>query len=392
MLTILALALVGTLTGITTGLIPGIHPNTVVFILLGTLINAPTAAAITFITATAAAHSLINHLPAILIGAPDSDSALASVPGKQLLAEGQGILAVKTAMRAGLYTAAASLVLLPLTVYILPVLDSTVDPILPYLLSIVFGFMILDSENIPHALLITGMAAAAGIITLSIKSLNASLALFPLFTGIFGLPIILTTLETDTPFQETGEPFQQPAVKGSIVGTLAGILAGFLPGLGPSGTLSIFASRITERKTFIAAIGSISTADTFFAILALYIIGNPRSGASVAVQKLTSLTTGTVLLITGTLCLATGVCYLLTYHHIDQLAGLYTPVDTRLLVPAIIIGLITAILLTTGIAGIGILSMATGTGIIIHRLRARTSLGMACILIPVILHTVGINL
>jgi len=56
-----------------------------------------------FIIAMAITHTFLDVLPAIFLGAPDSDTALGVLPGHKLLLEGKGLIAVKLTVAGGLF-------------------------------------------------------------------------------------------------------------------------------------------------------------------------------------------------------------------------------------------------------------------------------------------------
>lgn len=97
---LLASALVGCALGIITGLIPGLHVNNVAILLIAispTLLQhgiSPVCIAI-IIIANAVAHTFLDFIPSIFLGAPEAETALAVLPGHRLLLEGRGIEAIR---------------------------------------------------------------------------------------------------------------------------------------------------------------------------------------------------------------------------------------------------------------------------------------------------------
>ena len=81
---LLALAF-GIAVGTVCGLLPGLHPNNAIPIILGlSFLFPPLSAAIILISA-GIVNSFVAFIPSILIGAPEGDNALSALPGHRLL-------------------------------------------------------------------------------------------------------------------------------------------------------------------------------------------------------------------------------------------------------------------------------------------------------------------
>ncbi|MEE9564714.1 MAG: tripartite tricarboxylate transporter permease, partial [Candidatus Hydrothermarchaeaceae archaeon] len=94
MLELLLLILAGVILGTFTGMVPGIHVNTVVIVLLSLLPVllehfSPTGV-VSLIVAMSVVHTFVDYIPSILIGAPQEDSVLSTLPGHRMLMEGRG--------------------------------------------------------------------------------------------------------------------------------------------------------------------------------------------------------------------------------------------------------------------------------------------------------------
>jgi len=91
---------IGFALGVISGLVPGIHTNNFALILLAL---APAIAHLGFtntniaviILANSITHTFLNIIPAVYLGAPDEDTALAVLPGHDMLLDGLGAAAVR---------------------------------------------------------------------------------------------------------------------------------------------------------------------------------------------------------------------------------------------------------------------------------------------------------
>ena len=100
-LTLLIISIIiGFLLGIISGLTPGIHVNNFALILVAI---SPFLSGIGFasfyiaviILSNSIAHTFLDIIPSVFLGAPEADTALAVLPGHALLMEGRGAEAIR---------------------------------------------------------------------------------------------------------------------------------------------------------------------------------------------------------------------------------------------------------------------------------------------------------
>ncbi|MHC1585691.1 MAG: tripartite tricarboxylate transporter permease, partial [Candidatus Syntropharchaeia archaeon] len=109
--------LIGFSLGIVSGLIPGIHTNNFALLLVASspfFISygfTPLHIAI-IILSNAIAHTFLDIIPSVFLGAPDADTSLAVLPGHRLLMEGRGIEAIRLSALGSASAIILSLVLL----------------------------------------------------------------------------------------------------------------------------------------------------------------------------------------------------------------------------------------------------------------------------------------
>ena len=92
---LLFFSLLGVPLGIVLGLLPGMHINNVIPIMLSLsfLVNNPYYLAILIIS-TATVQIFTSFIPSIFLGAPDEDTSLSVLPGHKMLMEGRGYEAI----------------------------------------------------------------------------------------------------------------------------------------------------------------------------------------------------------------------------------------------------------------------------------------------------------
>ena len=103
--------LLGCFLGTLTGLAPGLHVNSIAVIALAFGWNDFNVAAM--VCAMAIVHTFVDFLPSIFLGAPDSDSFQAVLPGHRMLLEGKGFEAVSLTVAGGLFGGMIAIALSP---------------------------------------------------------------------------------------------------------------------------------------------------------------------------------------------------------------------------------------------------------------------------------------
>src|SRR3989344_247901 len=255
---------IGTALGVLAGLIPGLHQNNFIPIILGaSFLFEPMSAAIILISA-AVVNSFVNYIPSILLGAPEDSSALSVLPGHRLLLEGRGYEAIRLTVIGNFLGAVFAVASLPLFTIFIPDIYNIVRPNLFWIL----------------AVLVFALAGALGIIVLNNYPNDF---LFPLLAGLFGLPMLLLSFQQKTNFPENfsfeTEKLKKRTIASAVsIGSLAGIIAGLLPGVGNAQATLIaqeavgsqrLSPEISARK-FLVSIGSVNMADFIYSLFALF--------------------------------------------------------------------------------------------------------------------------
>src|SRR5438093_211709 len=256
--------MLGLLAGALTGLSPGLHVNNVAALVLATqtafagflsvLVPDISAAPETmglllscFLLATAGSHAVFDFIPAVFLGASTEDTALATLPGHRLLLVGQGAKAVALAARGALLGSAFAVVaLLPLRLILAdPVgLADHFRPWAPVFLVCVLGGVLASEwrgrsriRRLARAVWVQALAGGLGLAVLRGPPLvDPDAVLFPLFSGLFGIPSLLVGLRArpgSIPYQRL-EPLRalsREDARSALRGTIPGASVSRLPGL-----------------------------------------------------------------------------------------------------------------------------------------------------------------
>ncbi|MGZ7107346.1 MAG: tripartite tricarboxylate transporter permease [Methanobacterium sp.] len=303
MIDLIIACLIGVLCGTITGLVPGIHVNTVgafIFASSPFLLAAYSPEVLcTFLISMAISHALLEFIPSIFLGVPEEGTVLSILPGHKMVIEGRGKEAVRLAAIGGFGAIIITILLLPLFTMILPSIYGPIKPYIWILLIIIVICMLLklnkDLKSFTWSSVLFLLSGIMGYTMLNLP-ISANVSLLCIFTGLFGVSTLLFSLSQKSfvPTQNRFHRFRMNStiLRGIFAGGIAGTILGFLPGLGPAQG-GIIAQEITgggdygsNSESFLVAISGINTSDTLFSLVMIYLIGNPRSGIAVYVNNI----------------------------------------------------------------------------------------------------------
>lgn len=390
---LLALAF-GIGVGVVCGLLPGLHPNNTIPIILGlSFLFPPLSAAIVLISA-GIVNSFVAFIPSILIGAPEGDNALSALPGHRLLMQGRGYEALKLTVVGGFTSVLFAMFTLPIFVLVLPSLYNFLRPNVHYLLIFVAAYMIFSEKGKGKlfAAAVFFLSGILGYLVLDVINIRSE-SLFPLLSGLFGLPMLLLAVKNKTILPETFS-FESESTKiqwkPAITGCLAGVIAGLLPGIGSSQSTVLAQAGNKDERTFLMAIAGVNVVDIMYSILALWIIGNPRSGIAVAVGTLVNIDMNTVLVFLSVILAAAGAGAFLTLALSRRAVFAIRKIDYQRLCLYTFAFVCILIFAFTGFFGLAVVGIALSVGLIPNLANIRKSHAMGCLILPTILFFMGV--
>lgn len=326
----------GYLLGVISGLIPGIHTNNFALILLAMSpvlsdSGVPVFYVAVIILSNSLSHTFHDIIPAIFLGAPNDDTALAVLPGHTLLLEGRGAEAVRlSALGSAGSVALALLIALPLSLFFVTAYP-LIQAYLAWILILVVLTMIMTERgefvrgqgSLSHwkgrffALLVFTMSGLLGVFAFRTEylirpviSLGEPSILLPLLSGLFGSSQLIISLMSDPviPVQLRSrlELERERILRGILVGGVSGSLVAWLPGVSSS-IATVFArlfirqdlskeenryarysdeDMLSSAKEFIVSVSGVNTCNAIFGLVALAVIGKTRNGAMVVINDL----------------------------------------------------------------------------------------------------------
>lgn len=403
-MSIILLLLAGVGVGLFAGIVPGMHINTLIPILmsLSIFLNLDPYEIVVLIVATGMSEIFFNFIPSIFIGAPDADTALSVLPGHRLLLEGKGYEAILLTVIGGVGAILSSLLFISIFASAFQFLYEISRPYIHFAISAVVIFMIFSEKKMPKiisAFVIIMLSGFLGIFVLNSPLLPVQHSLFPIFTGLFGLSTLIMSISQRSSIPEQNDFAEigitkKEIIKSVLLGSVAGIIVGFLPAIGISeaATMVQYAAGMGEARSFLVTISSINVGNEIFSLTSLYLVGNPRSGVSVAIEQiLTELTFFDVMLFIGIICVSASIAAVLTLYLGRKLPKLLMKINYKLLISSVIVFITSMVIFFTGILGLLVLFTATAIGMLCVHLEIRRSHCMGVLLISTILFFADLN-
>ena len=297
---------IGILIGTTTGMIPGIHVNTA-----GAILFASSTFLLTFLSpefictimvAMSIAHALIEFVPSMLLGVPQEGTATSILPGHRMVLQGRSKEVIRIVSVGGFGAIIVTILMLPVFAIALPTLHDISKPftwIILLVASVYLTYKLTRStRDFLWSLLLFVLSGILGWIIFQ-TPISSGVSLMCTFSGLFGISTILfslndsSTLPHQNPFYELDLDLNK--FKSIFAGGITGAILGFLPGFGPAqGTVIAQAASGTDDNddddtvNFLLATSGLNVSDCLFSLIAIYIIGNPRSGIAVYMSYLIS--------------------------------------------------------------------------------------------------------
>ena len=411
------MCLIGAAMGTFTGLVPGIHVNTLALLLMAfsdpltdiIAMFAPSEYAPLLLCAcvlsAAVVHSATDFVPSVFLGVPDPDSVLNILPGHRLLLDGKGMTAVRCAAIGSLVGATASLCLAVPMYYLLS------SGLGDYLNSITVGFLIAvlalmiitEKGNRTVALIVMplsgllGLACMIDVIPMTNILGGEPEVMLPLLSGLFGVPAMLMPADGGKVPDQTDDETRPVGVLPGLKGVLTGSITGWFPGV-TSTTGAAMAGTIfgeEDGKGFISMVSSIGTASTMFTFVTFAVNGNERSGTMTVIGDLLSGTlvapgTDAFLVMMFAMAVSSVLAYPIMIKAGRLMCVLMQRVDIRRLNTCVLAFMILLTLAFTGYWGLVVLLAAGLLGLVPVLFGCNRTHLTGCLIIPVLLFKLGL--
>ncbi|WP_276272187.1 tripartite tricarboxylate transporter permease [Haloarcula litorea] len=386
----------GVCLGTLSGLVPGLHANTLALLLAAVAGDVPGPRLLVGAAMLAAGvtHTFLDVVPALALGVPDPAMAAGALPSHRLVVEGRGREALRlSAIGSGGAVLLAAPLAVPVTAAMQRVYPFVSAHLSLFLAGIAALLVATEGGVRPRVGAVLTLAASGGLGHLLLdarvsSALPVADVLVPLFSGLFGAPVLLAAIEGEgVPPQAGPEVTTPPRSLAALtaVGTLCGAVVGYLPGVSSAvaATLALGLTASGGPRAFVVTTSGVNTATAVFALFALVALGEARTGVLVALDR-AAVPLAVPALLTAT-AVAAGVAALLVPTLGDRYLRTVGRLDPRWLSVTVLGGLVGLSALFAGAVGVGAFGVATLVGHLPPRFGARRANAMGVLLVPLAL-------
>ena len=400
MLGVAAGLLAGIVLGTISGLVPGIHSNTLAGIAAALSVPLILVFGIdgvcAMIVSMMIVHTFVDAVPSTFLGVPDPDTVLSVLPAHKLCLQGSGQGAVRVSALGSLWGFILCLPLFALFVLVLPLVQGYVDWGIGLVILLAAGLLIVFSKAPAWSFAVFMVSGILGIYAMRFSYFSFGVfgigeSLLPLLTGLFGIPVLLTSMKSVT--KPAAQSFSgllispKQILKNGMKGAAAGAIVGWLPGFSSGTANALLAVRRssdlekTDPREYLVSTSAANTANAVLGLAALYAIGRMRSGAMVTLASFELPSMFLLILVAGIAALAG---YFLTVG-ISVFCRRFMCLNQRILARIVLIFLVGMTVVFCGPFGILILVLATLVGLIPGMIGIPRIFCMGAIMLPVML-------
>lgn len=401
---------VGAVIGTFTGLVPGIHVNTAAVMLLGaypfmenTISGYADPAWVPAlisccIMSASAVHSFVDFVPSVFIGVPDPDDTLSVLPGHRLMMEGKGMVAVRAAAIGSVVGSISALALcIPLQWIMLQGAIDYIDHFTTGIICLTIAIIVYNSSRKIVTVALFLLSGLFGyVVQMDIVPvygiISGGTMLFPLLTGLFGIPPLLERSGCARHRKQTVDKRDPVGPHPGFLGVLAGLIAGWFPGVTATAGATLMSAFVRERDParFISMTASIGTVTSVFSILTLSVSGSGRSGTTKVVKEiigdsLDGFCSGPFLLILFSIAIASVFGYAATIGCGKIMSQISERIPMDLLNNMVLVLIVALVIVTVGPFGLPVLVIAALLGTVPPSLGIGRVCLIGCLMLPVLL-------
>lgn len=413
------MCLLGAALGTFTGLVPGIHVNTLAVLMLASYSALEdfidpwvppgwTALLVSSLVVSASVvHSFVDFVPSVFLGAPSPDEVLNVLPGHRMLLEGRGMDAVSAAAVGSLVGALAAVILvIPLQMLMISGGEEILQDLTPYVIAGTAILLLYVEKGLKGKIWASLLMVLSGILGYCCifgffpewNLVPGGNMMLPLLTGLFGMPaMLLSVQDANMPEQTITDRINDhplPALKG----LLAGGIVGWFPGItATAGTVvASLTSPETEPDRFISMVASVGTASTVFALVTLSVSGKGRSGTMLVIgeimgDSLTGVGSLNISVLLMAVLFSSLLGYAATLASGRVLAKWMAGANLRRLSIGIMSFMVILVAVMTGPFGLLILLTATAMGLLPTAVNVNRVHLASCLLLPVLMFYIGLG-
>jgi putative membrane protein len=426
-----AAVITGTVLSCLLAILPGLHIYNVIGLLSlflysmnGSGVAAMPEVYIPFMIGLVTGWSVLNTIPSVLLGAPDESAIFTVLPGQKYLMTGrgyEGTMIIGAGSLAGIFILV--FVIGPFAPKYLPAVRYVLTPHMHWILWVVIAFILMTEwpKGGTHGpagwrkFFDAWSTLSAGLLTFFLSGLlgflllyrplisvdNAFQNIMPAFVGLFAVPwCLLNAISgTEVPRQYVRNTLNingNLLLRSGIAGGIGGGFAAFFPVItgGIGGLLAGHATAQRDERVFMMSQGA-SKVVYYIGALMLFFVPNlhlTRGGGALIVKGLyTPRTWGDYYLALGSIALSGAVSFLLMSPLTKGTLKLMEKIDYRH-ISVFSLGVIIALVFTiTGWAGLFIMTVSSGIGLIPVLFGSRRLNCLGVLLLPIACNMSGVG-
>ena len=339
----------------------------------------------------ATTHSILDIIPSIFLGAPNEESYLTSLPGHEMLREGNGVEAVYVSIIGIILSIPIILITAPLLIKLVSSLFNSIAYLIPFIL-LFLSIYLISREN--YSLIAISIFLMSGILGYSALNLPVRDSLLPLLSGLFGGSGIIMSLTENSKIPNQKEMnFKEVKLTrkeyfSSIISSaLLAPLFSFLPAIGAGHAATLSTEIFTQtKKSFLMTVNCINTIVNTLSFVTLYSINKTRTGASVAIKEIIpNLSLNQLIFIIFITIISILISTVISIKISKKFGIFISKINYKKFSLIVLIFLILLITIISGFIGLIIFSTGSAIGIFCITSKIRRINLMACLILPTIL-------
>lgn len=400
-LAIIIIVFLGSLAGIITGLLPGIHINLVAMLILTNFMILSQFFSIEnlviFIIVMGIVHSFVDFIPSVLFGVPSSDTALATLPGQRMVLEGNGYKAIYLSSIGSFFGMIFAIIISPIFYFSLENIYNLIKDFIPYLLIFTLIILIFFENGLSQkfwAIIIILFSSGFGMLVLNSNIIKNPLLI--IFSGLFGISSIFISLNENVaklPKQNFKFKFQlnKTFFKGIFIGGVSSSICSISPGIGnaQAGTIASVFLKNATAEVFIVILSSINTINFILSFLTLYLIDRARNGAVLVISQIKfNISFNDILIYFIMIIISCIIGFFLTLILGKFLIRFIQRINFQVLNYLILILIFFTVWYMTGLYEIFVMIVASFLGILCVNLNVKRIHLMSVLLVPIIFNLI----
>lgn len=422
-LLVLVSTIVGTVLSCVLSCLPGLH----VYNIMGLLVmfiywvqdlgyQMPAEVYLPFMASMIVGWSILNTIPSMLLGAPDESAVFTVLPGQKYLMMGRGY---EGTMMTGVGSLAGVFILIfivgPLAPFVLPIVQNVLRGHMHWILWVVIVY-ILQSEwpkggntgpagwrkfrsawgSLSAGLFTFIISGIMGFILLNRSPISTEVAfqnIMPAFVGLFAVPWCLLNMISgaEVPPQHIAKSLDVDGnviLRSSAAGGLGGGFAAFFPVItgGIGGLLAGHATAQRDERVFIMSQGVSKVLYYTGAFMLMFVpgLGITRGGGAWMIKSLhTPMGAGDYYLVMATIAIAGAVSYLIMSPLTRGTIWMIGKFNYRYVSAGALVIIVALVYLVTKWAGIFIMLVGSGIGLIPVLFASRRLNCLGILLLPI---------